>query len=348
MSEAEQDRVRTLVVDDDPVALTLLAKHLRSAGHEVFTAHDGAEALKILSVDGPPMVITDWLMPEMDGLELCRAIRTHEGIAFAYVIIMTARDVEEGLVKAFDAGADDYLAKPFNRRELMARVRAGERIIQLQADLERRNREVHRINAEMEIAHHKLARANEKLNLMATTDELTGLTNRREALARLAHAWVSSGRHAHPLSCIALDIDHFKSFNDSHGHAVGDLVLKEAARILKRTARKDEPVCRVGGEEFLVLCEQSTEKTAAVGAERLRGAIESGTVQSGEFELRVTVSLGVAERTPEMHDPDDLLKAADEALYAAKHSGRNRVCRASETRQPTRQPDDRSLSATRR
>ena len=104
MPEADQDRIRTLVVDDDPVALTVLAKHLRSTGHEVFTAHDGTEALKILSAYGPPMVITDWLMPEMNGLELCQAIRTHEGIPFAYVIITTARDVEEGLVKAFDAG----------------------------------------------------------------------------------------------------------------------------------------------------------------------------------------------------------------------------------------------------
>ena len=226
----------------------------------------------------------------------------------------------------------------------MARVRAGERIIQLQADLERRNREVHRINAEMEITHHKLAEANAKLNLMATTDELTGLTNRREAMARLAHAWAAADRHGHPLACIALDIDHFKSFNDGHGHALGDLVLKKTARILQRTARKDEPVCRMGGEEFLVLCEQSTEAMAAVGAERLRTAIESGVVQCDDLDLRVTVSLGVAERTPEMRDPDHLLKAADEALYAAKHSGRNRVCRAGDTGQQVPQTNDQGLS----
>ena len=329
MPKAEQRRARVLVVDDDPAAVVLLARYLREAGHEVLTAENGVAALNILQAEGPPMIIADWMMPGMDGLKLCRAVREHEGISFAYVIIVTAHSNDNGLIQAFDAGADDYLTKPFKRRELMARVRAGERIIHLQADLGRRNREVHRINAEMEITHRKLAEANATLNRMASTDELTGLINRRAALSRLADYWVAADRHTQSLACVAVDIDHFKDFNDVYGHEVGDLVLQETARVLRRTARREEPVCRMGGEEFLMLCPLSTETMAAVGAERLRTATESSVVQCGDLELRVTISLGIAERTPAMSGPDDLLRAADDALYAAKDSGRNRVCLAS-------------------
>ncbi len=323
--------VRVLVVDDDLAALALIARTVESAGHEVLTACNGMEGMRVALEQGPPLIITDWTMPEMDGVEFCRAIRSHEGISFAFVILLTAHSDEDRLVEAFDAGADDYLSKPFNRRELLARLHAGIRIIQLQEDLNRRRREMHRANAELAITHTDLARANERLNLMATTDELTGLTNRREAMVRLDEAWAVSGRRDESLSCIMLDIDHFKKFNDAYGHAIGDLVLKEIAHTLKACSRSDERVCRVGGEEFLVvLSPGSTEAMAGVAAERMRKAIEVRRVESDGMELKVTISLGVAERTPETADPDDLLSVADAALYAAKKAGRNRVACASE------------------
>ena len=325
----QADLPTVLVVDDDPASLDLIAKVVGSAGHEVVTAQDGTEALQWVLQEGIQLIITDCVMPEMDGLELCRAIRSHEGISFAYIIILTAHTDEDRLVEAFEAGADDFLAKPFNRRELSARLRAGVRIILLQQDLDRRNREVHRFNAEMAIAHRELARANEKLSRMATTDELTGLTNRREALARLDEHWASANRHEEPLACITLDIDHFKSFNDTYGHATGDLVLKETAGVLQAAVRREDKVCRIGGEEFLVLCPMSTEEAAAIAAERLRRAVGGRQIKSGGLELGVRISLGVAERTEDMNGPDDLLKAADDALYAAKKAGRNRVCAAS-------------------
>ncbi|MFH1109221.1 MAG: response regulator [Planctomycetota bacterium] len=324
MSESES--LRVLIVDDDPSALTLLSRYLTDAGHSVATAANGAEALRVLLAEGPPIVITDWAMPVMDGLELCRAIRTHEGIPFAYVIIVTATETAaEQVVQAFEAGADDYLSKPFNRKELLARMRAGQRIIRLQQALHGRNRELHRVNAEMAIAHSRLGEVNAKLSRMVMTDELTGLINRREALARLGTFWSSAVRHGTPLSCILLDVDRFKHCNDAYGHAVGDVVLREIARVMRSTSRQDESVCRIGGEEFLVICPHATAEEAAVGAERLRCAIQDAVIQTHDLDLRMTISLGVAEREAGMAGADDLLRAADHALYAAKGSGRNAV-----------------------
>lgn len=320
---------RILIVDDDPSSLALLSRHLRTAGYAVLTAKNGAEAIRVLVNEGPKLVITDWTMPEMDGDELCRAIRAHDGISFAYVIIVTAQEAaEDRLVEAFEAGADDYLCKPINPRELLARLRAGERIVDLQQELDSRSQEVHWYVAKMEITNSKLGEANADLNRMATTDVLTGLTNRREAMNQLSRQWISAERHGTPLACIAMDLDHFKCCNDDYGHAVGDMVLREVANALHKAARRDEFVCRTGGEEFLVLCPQSTEEMAWFGAERFRRAVEAKAVQHGDVAIRTTISVGVAERTPDMKTPDDLLRMADRALYAAKDAGRNTVCRA--------------------
>ena len=326
------DPTRVLAVDDDPTALALLSKHLEDAGYGVVTAPNGAEALRILLEDGVPIVVTDWSMPVMDGLELCRTIRGHEGILFAFVILVTARETtEDAIVEAFDAGADDYLTKPFKRRELLARLRAGKRIFALQQELHRRTTDVHRANAEMAIANLKLGEANEKLNRLAITDELTGLINRREAMERLGELWSAVRRQGAPLACILMDIDRFKKCNDTYGHGVGDVALREVAGALRVSARRHEWVCRIGGEEFLVACPDSTQEQAAVGAERLRRAVEAHTIRTDGLELHVTISAGVANTTPSMLRPDDLLRAADDALYTAKRTGRNRVCLAGET-----------------
>lgn len=329
------DKLSVLVVDDDPDALALMAKAAGEAGYHVATASDGREALQRILAEGYPLICTDWMMPKMNGMELCRAIRAHEGIPYAFVVIITAHHNEDRVVEALDAGADDYLAKPFKARELAARLRAGERIVRLQQDLDRRRRELHRVNAEMDIANAKLGECNDKLLELATTDELTGLTNRREGMRCLAEAWAASDRTAAPLSCIMLDIDYFKRVNDTYGHAAGDAVLVAIGQTLRSVIRRDERICRIGGEEFLLLCTNTTCEEACAAAERMRQAVEACASFPDIGDVRITVSLGVAQRTDAFASPDDLLHAADEALYAAKQNGRNRVERATRTASAT-------------
>ena len=324
----EVDALRVLVVDDDPAALRLLEEHVSTGGYDVVTAGNGTEALNIVLTEPPSMVITDWMMPEMDGLELCRTIRESEGIGFIYIMVLTAHADKDRAVEAFEAGADDYLSKPADRKELLARLRAAERIIKLTRALDKRESQVRRYNAEIAITNAKLTAANEKLQQMATTDELTRLVNRRAAMTKLEGYWAAADRHGGVLSCIMLDVDDFKRVNDTHGHAIGDQVLKATAAALAKVARSGEDVCRLGGEEFLILCPNSTAAQAAVGAERMRMAVEGTIIRLGDLELTMTISAGVAERLEGMSSPDDLLKAADEALYTAKRSGRNRVGRA--------------------
>lgn len=335
ISEGDQ---RILIVDDDPDSVILLKKHLSNAGYEVFTASDGHEALRVILSEGPLIIITDWMMPGMDGLELCRAIRNHEAIPFAFIIIVTAHQtMEDNIVEAFEAGADDYLTKPINPKELLARLRAARRIIELQQEVSKRTRQLHHHNAQMAITNVKLAESNEKLNRVAKTDSLTGLINRRAVLERLQEYWSRSNRNSSPMACIMMDLDRFKSCNDNYGHDIGDHILKLTADTLSLQIRKDEIVSRFGGEEFVILCPEATEQEATVCAQRMREAIEEMVLERRDLRLKVTASLGVAQRTSDMNSPEDLLRAADQAMYAAKGGGRNKVCVASEL---ASDPDD--------
>jgi two-component system, cell cycle response regulator len=318
------DALRILAVDDDPIMLRLLTKHLAAAGYQVTTAANGGEALEIDRTQAPQMIITDWMMPEIDGLELCRRLRANEDAGFVYVIVLTAQSDKGKVVEALEAGADDFLAKPFSRQELLAHVRAGERIVRLENRLAERGRDIARANAQ-------LAAANDRLRIAATTDELTGLANRREGLIRLAEHWALAERYGEPLSCIVADIDHFKGFNDSFGHPAGDAILKSIAGTLRKTSRRGDIVSRIGGEEFLIVCPMSSVAMAAQEAERLRRAVEANAVATNANQYSVTISMGVAERTTSMARPSDLLNAADGMLYAAKEAGRNRVCAAAES-----------------
>ncbi|HRX86816.1 MAG TPA: diguanylate cyclase [Phycisphaerae bacterium] len=315
--------MRILLVDDEPQCLQDGAKHLIAAGHEVLTAGNAHDAIRLLMEHGPPILITDWHMPGMTGVQLCRRLRHSETVGFLYVIVLTSRPDTRSLVQAFEAGADDFLTKPVNPSELLARLRAAERIIHLQSDLDKRNREVLLANARMSIAARDLEDANNRLRILATTDELTGLLNRREAMNRLGKYWAMGDRHGEPLAVIMVDIDHFKQINDNHGHAVGDLVLRELTQTMRQVSRSTDEVCRIGGEEFLIICPHASMEATVAAAERLRGAVATHTVKHRKSALRLTISLGVAERTATMGSIDDLLHAADEAMYVAKSSGRN-------------------------
>ncbi len=316
---------KVLIVDDDPAMLRLLAEYLDTAGYEILQATNGRDALHIVLSEAPPIVISDLVMPEFNGAELCRALRQHEGVRFVYVIILTAHGESERIAEALEAGADDFLTKPVSQSELLARLRAADHISRLEADLSRRTREIHRLNAEMAITADKLAAANDKLRRMVTLDELTGLLNRREALSRLQQLWGLRDRYGHPFSCVMLDVDNFKQFNDTYGHAAGDMVLRETAKVLQSQVRQTDFVCRVGGEEFLILCQGVAAAGASVCAEHLRTAVADHDFRWESQHLKVTISLGVAEWRAEMKSTDDILRAADRAMYASKEAGRNRV-----------------------
>ncbi len=323
--ENEGKERKVLIVEDDPIQLRLMEHTLVGFGYTILTATNGKEALQVIGSEEPRVVITDWMMPEMNGLELCRALRMHEGIRFVYVIIVTAHGGPDKVVEAFEAGADDYLTKPLNKAELLARLRAAERIVSLESDLAGRTREIHRVNAEMALAHQKLNKANEQLRTMAITDELTGLLNRRESMNRLSELWAAHQRYKQKFSCIMLDIDHFKLFNDNHGHAVGDHVLRETAKLLMDNVRKTDKVCRIGGEEFLILCPNVEIQGASVCAEHLRAVVEQHAFKHEGIDMHVTISLGVAEPSEGIANPEILVKTADTALYDSKKQGRNRV-----------------------
>ncbi|HKI37964.1 MAG TPA: diguanylate cyclase [Gemmataceae bacterium] len=307
-----------VVADDNPVELLLLSDYLRTAGHNVHPARDGAEALRLVLEVNPQMVITDWVMPEMDGAALVKALRqTKMGRQF-YVIMLTGSQGEDAQVEAFAAGADDYMVKPFSPKLLAARLRACARLVRLQEETRRDKEELRRCMAELGVANRKLQQA-------ALTDALTGLYNRRYALERLEQEWAGVTRSGQPLACMVLDIDHFKRVNDSHGHDVGDRVLEATAKVLRRALRQSDVVCRLGGEEFIVIGSGMDRNSARVCAERLRSQAEGQVIEVAGAALRVTLSIGVAVRTADTASPTELLKAADQAMYAAKQGGRNRV-----------------------
>lgn len=321
---AEQSK-KLLVVDDDPMQLKLMTRLLEKGEYQLLTASNGKDALRIVLTDEPRIVLTDLVMPEMTGQDLCRALRQHEGVRFVYIIAASAKSRQDCIVSAFDAGADDFVSKPIQADELLARIRAADRIVGAESALARRTREVHRINAEMAMAHQKLNLANEKLKQMATTDELTGLLNRREGFAKLGEYIGTSRRYNYDLSCIMIDIDHFKRFNDTHGHAAGDYVLKETARVLGKSTRATDRVCRVGGEEFLIVCQGVGKDGAMICAENIRKSVEAAEYTYEGARLSVTISLGVSIWQDKILTPDELIRLADDALYVSKRNGRNRV-----------------------
>jgi two-component system cell cycle response regulator len=307
-----------VAVDDDCVGLHVLTRMLEKQGHTVHSASDGAEALRLVDEVQAQVVITDQQMPVMDGGQLIKALRTTKQGRRLFVIMLTSSEDDDIQVEAFKAGADDFVVKPCRPRLLEARLRACARVLRLQEEVRREHGELRRCMAELEMA-------NEKLQHAALTDALTGLYNRRYVVDRLEEEWAAAIRTDRPLACLLIDLDHFKRVNDTHGHDVGDLVLQAAAARMRDTLRESDVVCRLGGEEFVVIGAEMDLSAALACAERLRAAVEAEAINVPGASLQVTLSIGVAVRKPHMNAPADLFKAADRAVYAAKQGGRNQV-----------------------
>ncbi|WP_333689031.1 diguanylate cyclase [Methylococcus capsulatus] len=312
-----EERLHILLADDDPIMLIRLSRQLEAEGHHIASRRDGEAALAYAIEHEPEMVITDWHMKPMNGLELCKALRESALGSNVYIIMLTANESEDALVEAFGAGIDDYVVKPPSVRVLKARIRAGQRILTLHKKLARERKEIERYSTE-------LAAANRRLELMANTDQLTGLPNRRYAMDRLEQGWAQARMFGRPLSIIMLDLDWFKSINDSLGHDAGDQALVHAARVMRESVRTSDVVCRMGGEEFLIITPDTDGPAAIQTAERVRSAIEQRQPQGLELPRPLTASIGVADSTSAASLKDLLLKA-DSALYQVKQNGRNGV-----------------------
>lgn len=298
--------MKILIAEDDLGSRRLLSLRLLNAGYEVEEAQDGQEAWDAFQGGNFQMVITDWMMPNLDGMALIQNIRSSGRKNYTYIIVLTMLDDKSNLLFGLSSGADEYLIKPFDPRELLARVAIGERIINLEAQLN----EAHR-----------------KMEIFAMQDELTGLFNRRSISQSGSAELDLAKRKSRPLSLILLDVDFFKIINDSYGHTTGDVVLRHLAKILNQNQRNYDHIGRWGGEEFIVILPDTTTSEAIKVAERLRLSIAESKIMldSGET-FSITASLGVSSSTDSTITFDHLVASADTALYQAKHSGRNRVC----------------------
>jgi two-component system, cell cycle response regulator len=305
--------MKILAAEDNPISQTMLRSMLTKWGYEVVTAGDGNEAWQILqSPEAPRMAILDWMMPGQDGVEVCRRLRAAGQEPYTYVLLLTARSDSQDLVEAIDAGADDYLTKPFNSSELRARLRAGRRIVELQ---------------------EQLLEAQAALRERATHDGLTGIFNRAAIMEILRQELARAAREFKPFSILMADLDHFKEVNDMYGHLTGDEVLREAARRMKASIRCYDSIGRYGGEEFLVVLPGCDSVESWVLAERVRQAIAGEPIAVDEALYPVSCSVGCATQpTAADSNADALIRLADGALYAAKNSGRNRTEAAQEQR----------------
>jgi len=311
-------RLRVLVVDDDPAMRTLLRAALRNIGNEVVEASNGREALELALERQPQMMVLDWVMPEMHGIDLTRALRQTKIGRGIFILILTSFDDDERLIEAFEAGVDDFMSKPLKPRVLAARLRAGQRIIKLQQEIERDREEIRHFAAE-------LAVTNRRLQEVALTDVLTGFPNRRYAMDRMQQEWAAAQRSGRPMACLAIDLDDFKKVNDTYGHDVGDIVLAKTSAALKSQLRAQDVICRMGGDEFLVICPDTGLESAVVCAERVRRSVEDLVISVDALVLKGTVSIGVSVRDAGMPDADALIKRADQGAYLAKQRGRNKV-----------------------
>jgi two-component system cell cycle response regulator len=301
---AAQD-FKVLVADDSPIYRKLVEHTLSEKQYAVLFAKSGREAIDLFSEHLPSLVITDWMMPDLSGIELCEHIRNHSRQAYTYIIILTGITEKNKLVKGLAAGADDYLTKPFHSDELLARVGVGRRIVELHRQLEAKNR---------------------MLEELALSDPLTGLPNRRAIEDWATRQLSGAARYGFSFLVVMADLDHFKTVNDTHGHDAGNTVLKKFSEIVKANSRRSDMCGRIGGEEFLFVLTHTTQEGARVVIERIRAELEATKFAFDGTSLTVTASFGLAgfEGT-QAPDFNQLVTQADAALYAAKRTGRNRI-----------------------
>jgi diguanylate cyclase (GGDEF)-like protein len=298
-----------LLAEDDPVTRMLMTRFLKKAGYEVDAVANGSEALDRMTRRYYPMLVTDWEMPEMDGVALCKAVRNMQMDGYVYALLLTARDSKEHIIAGLEAGADDYLIKPVHEPELIARLNAGRRILNLE---------------------HSLRVANQRNRILSITDALTGAYNRRYLMEQLPRELERCRRYAYPLSVLMCDIDRFKQINDNRGHAAGDDVLQQfAARAQKSIRTNSDWVSRYGGEEFLIVLPETEYGGAMAVAEKIRTLVSSMPFATRSGDLMATASFGVASTGPSGPDislkVDALIRSADECMYRSKQEGRDRT-----------------------
>lgn len=291
--------MKLLIADDDALSRRILLEHVREWGYDPVTARDGQEAWDILNVDSPPpLAILDWMMPGMDGVDICRQLRAAMKTPYTYIIMLTSKNETEDLVQAIDAGADDFVTKPCSKQELRVRLRAGQRIIELE----------------------------EQLRYKATHDGLTGALNRNLIVETLQRELARGARAGTSTGLLIADLDQFKRVNDQYGHLVGDSVLQEVTRRMSGRLRFFDALGRFGGEEFLVVLPECPRETVLDVAERIRRCICDDPIPTTSGLLTITASLGAAVVPPELgQEATTWLHKADVALYRAKQAGRNCV-----------------------
>ena len=303
-----------LLAEDDPIFRKVMSNWLERWNYRVIAVDNGLDAWNALQQENSPQIaILDWMMPGVDGPELCRRVRSERSARYTYIVLVTAKDNKKDVVEGLDAGADDYLTKPFHVDELRARIRTGERILRLE---------------------HALRQARDYLQFEAAHDSLTGLWNHRAILELLEKENQRNRRNGDPIGVMMADLDHFKKINDTYGHLVGDTVLHECADRMVVAFRGYDSIGRYGGEEFLFVMPGCNSADLMASAERLRTSIARQPINTTAGSIAVTISVGVVSSQlfqNSMPGYQVLLSAADDALYQAKAQGRNRVVEAIST-----------------
>jgi len=298
-----------LIVDDDLSSVKFLEKMLIKVGHEVTMAQSGLEALDLFKQRFFPIVLSDWMMPDLNGIELCKTLRSMPNIGYIYFILLTGKDSKDDIVTGFEAGTDDFLTKPIHPSELIARLKSGIRILELEKSLKS---------------------ANEEIRYLSITDSLTKCYNRSYLANRLNQEIKRAKRYNHPLSIILTDIDYFKKVNDTYGHLIGDRVLKQFAGWIMSSIRHDiDWIVRYGGEEFLIALPETPLSGASCAAEKFRQIIDEQEIKVSNTKIKVTASFGVSGfdsiHYTEKLSLDTMISQTDKYLYQAKKEGRNRV-----------------------